>query len=134
MKRPNFEPIFTEKSDYCEKSDPTPVETFVPHQSMSLAEMMRRFESGQRLNVHSSPMNTFYSSEEEANDNTETFNDAPPSDVYDIVDVERYFKEHKAHKINFDDRMKKKAQEAQRSKEKPAPGAGDNDHPDDPAK
>lgn len=130
MKRPNFEPIFTDKSDFCERTSEKPVETFVPNQSMTLSEMMRRFESGQRLNVHSSPMNQFYSSEEEADLNSERFEDAPPTDVHDISDVHRYYKEHQERKQEFAEKRKK----AKEAKPAPAPQAPAADPPEDPAK
>lgn len=130
MKRPNFEPIFTDKSDFCERTSEKPVETFVPNQSMTLAEMMARFEAGQRLNVHQSPMNQFYRSEEEADANAERFDDAPPTDVNDITDVHRYFKEHQERKIEYAEKRKK----AEEVKPAPAPQAPAADPPEDPAK
>lgn len=130
MNRPNFEPIFSEKNEFCEKSSQIPIKSFVPHQSMTLSELMKRFDSGQRLNVHSSPMNTFYRSEDEANVNAETFDDAPPTDVYDIADVELHYAEHKQRVANF----KEKQKQAQQAKAQPAQPADTAPVEGDPSK
>lgn len=132
MNRPNFEPIFTQKSDFCEKSSPKPVETFVPHQAMSLSELISRFERGQRLNVHQNfkPMDNF-------TDGTlyvEDFEDAPPDDVHDVVDVHNFYLEHKEHKKDFAKRQKeKKAMQAQQASAQPAQPADPDPTSADPA-
>ena len=51
-KKPLFESPFADKSEYCEKLSDKPVQTFIPHQAITLKELVTRFEHGQRLNVH----------------------------------------------------------------------------------
>lgn len=127
MNRPNFQPIFTQKSDFCEQSSDKPVKTFVPGQAMKLSELMRRFEQGQRLNVHENfaPMSNF------TRDSVyeETFDDAPPSDIHDIVDVHEYYKEHQHEIAEYKKLLKKKKETQQAQPSQPqAPQV-----PDDPA-
>lgn len=137
MERPKFKRILTQKSDFCEISSEKPVETFVPHQAISIAELVSRFERGQRLNVHSNfaPGSNFENiSDEEAmsrikNESMET-DDFPPTDVYDVADVERHYSEHQVHKSEFKERQRKKREEAQQEKRKQSQQA---DEPTPPA-
>lgn len=113
MERPNFQPIFTKKSDFCERVSSQPVKTFIPNQAIKLSELVSRFEHGQRLNVHSN----FAPGDNFTNDQiiSESFDDAPPDDVHDIVDVHEYYQQHESHKREFKDRMKKKKEESQQA-------------------
>lgn len=121
MNRPNFEPIFSEKREFCEKCSDVPVKTFIPHQAMDLKELVSRFEHGQRLNVHENfrPMSNFT----QDSIYEESFDDAPPSDVHDIVDVERYYQAHQVHKSEY------KAKKA-KSKQAPPKEEAPQDKPD----
>lgn len=104
MKRPNFLPIICTK-DAAEVSDSKPIETFVPHQSYSLSEIMQRFERGQRL-----PARMLFNPESEFTENSlymEDFEDAPPDDVRDVVDVQNYYEAHQVHKREFAEKKKK---------------------------
>lgn len=115
MNRPNFTPIFSEKSEYCEEQCSQPIETFIPNQAITLSELMQRFERGQRLNVHENfaPMSNF------TRDSVfeETFEEAPPDDVHDIVDVHEYYRAHQAHKKEYDAKQasKREAEKAQQA-------------------
>ena len=126
-KKPLFESPFADKSEYCEKLSDKPVQTFIPHQAITLKELVTRFEHGQRLNVHQNfaPGSNF------TNDSVyeEDFDDAPPTDVHDVVDVHNYMQEHEQHKKDYQQRQKEakqaqqaKAQQAQQApKDAPAP-------------
>lgn len=127
MKRANFEPVFSQKTDYCERTSKKRIKTFIPGQAMSLKELVSRFERGQRLNVHQNfkPMSNFT----EDTLYEESFGDAPPDDVHDVVDVHRYYKEHTAHKRDYEHRKKQKGK-----KEAPVKEASDEPAPaKDPA-
>lgn len=125
MKRTNFEPIFTKKSDYCEKSSSKPIATFVPHQAISLKELVSRFERGQRLNVHMNfhpgdNLENITDDEALARIKAESMDsdDFPPTGIHDIADVEAAYKEHQNHKIDFAQRQKKKREEAKQAQQK----------------
>lgn len=125
MKRPNFEPIFEEKSDFCEISSDKPVNTFVPNQAISISELIARFERGQRLGVHCNfrPGENFEDIPDEvakAKMHSEDMDsdDFPPTDVHDVVDVHELYEQHQAHKADFSARRKKKVEEAQQAKKK----------------
>ena len=120
--RPKFEPIFTKKSDYCEKSSQTPISSFVPHQAISLTELISRFERGQRLNVHMNFRvgdNLENISDEEALDRISSesmdTDDFPPTDVHDVVDVQRELELNDIHKREFKERQKEKKKQAQQA-------------------
>lgn len=122
MERPNFEPIFTKKSDYCEKTSKRPIKDFIPHQAISLAELIARFERGQRLNVHMNfraGSNLEDITDEEALERIKAENmdtdDFPPVGVHDIADVEALKREHDNHKSEFKQRMQKKREEAKQA-------------------
>lgn len=134
MNRPKFNPIFTKKSDYCEKSSKTPVETFVPHQALNLAELIQRFERGQRLNVHcnfapgSNLMNCTDEQAFEMMKADDMEHGFPPTDVHDICDVEREYSAHKQHKQEFAERMKaKKSAKGKETKEAPKEAPEDSE-------
>lgn len=118
----------TNIADYCENSCDQPVKEFIPNQAISLRELVTRFERGQRLNVHQNfaPMSNF------TNGNTiyeEDFNDAPPDDVHDIVDVHEHYLKHNEQKADYIRRKKEKGK-----KPKPAPAQqGDAPNPPDPS-
>lgn len=76
----------------------------IPNQAICLAELVRRFSQGQRLNVHSFPPNVFDGHDEDVND-------APPS-CDDIVDVYALQNAHEEHKREFRERVTKKQSEA----------------------
>lgn len=121
MKRPIFEPIITQK-EASERSSSTPISTFVPHQAMNLAELIRRFESGQRLNVHENfPAMSNFTRDKIY---SESFEDAPGDDVHDIVDIQREIESHNDHKKDYQQRKKKAqadaAQRKQAEEAKPA--------------
>lgn len=127
MERPNFQPIFTKKSDYCEKTNKKPINEFVPHQAITLPELVSRFERGQRLNVHANfrPGSNFEDiTDEEALNRIRTENidadDFPPYDAHDIVDVQNAMQEHEYHKNEFKERMKKKREQAQQAQQQQA--------------
>lgn len=133
MSRPNFQPIFTEKSEFSEVSSDKPVNTFVPHQAMSLAELVSRFEKGQRLNVHSNfpagdNFQRITDDEALASIRSESMDtdDFPPVGVHDIAEVQSLYEEHEVHKREFTERMKTKKKEAQQAKPKQAQQADDN--------
>lgn len=110
MKRAKFEPIFDQKSDFCEKSVEKPVETFVPGQAIDLATLIKRFENGQRLNVHANfePMDNMT----RGSMYVEDFEDAPPDDIHDIVDVENAIREHEVAKREHKKKVSEKGKEA----------------------
>ena len=106
MNRPNFEPIFTQESDFCEVSSDQPIKEFIPNQALDLKELVSRFERGQRLNVHENfpAMSNFTRDRIEA----ESFEDCPPDDVHDVVDVHNYYLQHEIHKREFQKKQKQK--------------------------
>lgn len=124
-------PVFTltNPKDYCEKSNSKPIKAFIPNQAISLKELVTRFERGQRLNIHenfkplSNCTNGNYIYEED-------FDDAPPDDVHDIVDVHRYYLEHEEHKEDYQRRQKEKGKKTQQASAKQV----DEPTPPDPAK
>lgn len=125
MKRPNFERIISAK-EACELSDSKPIETFSPHQAYSLSEIMSRFEKGQRL-----PARMLFDPEMEITKNEiymEDFDDAPPDNVHDVVDVEEHYREHNVHKREYAERKKKK-----QGKDAPQPEGKDEPQSQDPA-
>lgn len=119
MKRPNFEPIFEKKTDFCEVSSEKPVSSFMAGQSISISELIKRFERGQRLGVHCNfrPGENFENiSDDQAASQMRAedmdSDDFPPVGVHDITDVEEHYKMHQAHKADFSARRKKKVDEA----------------------
>lgn len=122
-------PIFTKKSEFCEVSSDVPVETLVPGQAITLNELVSRFEKGQRLNISDNPTNVMYRTEEEAEANSERFEDAPPDGIHDITDVEAHYRAHQSRKKEFDAQQKEK-----RSKQaKPAEAPQDPTPPTSPS-
>lgn len=121
MKQANPIEFFEKKSDYCERSSSTPVKTFVPHQAITLRELVSRFERGQRLNVHSNftPGDNFTRDKAYVED----FDDAPPHDITDVVDVEHYYRAHQEHVKDF--KARQKAKKAQQATPKEAPPANE---------
>lgn len=62
--------------------------------------------------------NEFYATDEEAAMHHERFEDCPPADMNDIVDVMQYQEELKQRKQDLNDRVaKKKAEELAKKKE-----------------
>lgn len=149
MKLANFEPIFTDEKQFCERSSSKPIETFVPHQAISLKELVSRFERGQRLNVKQNflPGDNFYRGSSDdvedqrivANDFAQDemrFEQSAPDDVHDVVDVHDYYRDHLKQKSEYEQRMKEKKEEAKKAKQAPAPQANQADStppPVDPA-
>lgn len=138
MNRPKFEPIFTKKSDYCERSSQTPIESFVPHQAISLTELISRFERGQRLNVHMNfragdNLENISDEEAYARIHTEDMDsdDFPPTDVHDVVDVQRELTLNDIRKEEFYKRREEKKKQAQQAA-KQAQQAKQDDLPSDP--
>lgn len=95
--------------NFFEKSSDIPVKTFVPHQAITLRDLVSRFERGQRLNVHQNfrPQSNMT----EGQIVEETFEEAAPDDIHDIVDVHNYMQEHEQRKSAFNKRQKEKKQE-----------------------
>lgn len=95
------------------------MKTFIPNQAIKLSELVSRFEHGQRLNVHSNfaPGDNFTNNQIIS----ESFDDAPPDDVHDLVDVHEYYQQHEAHKKEFKVRMNKKKEESQQAQPEQAP-------------
>ena len=114
FKRAKVFALFEKKSEFCEKSSSKPVGTFVPNQSYKISELLSRFEKGQRLPVHQNfePGSNFtkdclYE---------ETFDDAPPTDIHDVADVEAFKNDLAARKTERATRKKaKKTQQAQQA-------------------
>lgn len=129
MKQTNLIFRFTKKSEYCELSDEKPVNTFIPGQAIKLAELVARFERGQRLNVHGNPMNIFYSTDEQANANSETFDSAPPDDIHDITDVEEYYRAHQQHLKEYKEKKAKTKQAPVKEAQQVEPPTPPNDTP-----
>lgn len=127
MKQTNLSYEIARKSNIFERSSEKPVKSFVAHQSMPLCELVRRFESGQRLNVK---MN-FDPGDQFTRDHIyeEDFEDAPPDDVHDIVDVENALREHEAHKAEYS----KKKKESKQAPQEPSQQAQQEPQPPDPA-
>lgn len=128
IKRPKFSAIISTK-DAAEVSDSKPIETFIPHQSFSLSEIMLRFEHGQRL-----PARPLFNPDSEFTEGSvymEDFEEAPPDDVHDIVDVQSYYNEHQVHKREFEAKQRKKKDKV---KDEPVPGEDETQSPPpDPA-
>lgn len=126
MERPKIFPLFEEKSLFCEKSNVKPVKEFVPHQSYSLSDLVQRFERGQRLPVHCN----FQPGENMTNGciYEETFDDAAPTDVHDVVDVEKHYRAHTERVKDLHDK-KEKAKQAKQAKAKQAQPAPDSTPP-----
>lgn len=123
MERPNFQPIFSSKDDFCEITDEKPVESFVPNQAMTLSELMSRFEKGQRLSVHCN-----FKVESELTEGSiyeESFDDAPPI-CHDVTDVEEYYRAHQVHKREFAEKQKKAKEQAQQAQAQQAKPEGEN--------
>lgn len=132
MERPKFEPIFSKKSEFCEKSSSQPVSTFIPHQAISLKELVSRFERGQRLNVHMNfrpGSNLEDITDEEALQRIKSEDmdsvDFPPVGIHDIADFEEAYKEHQNHKVDFKQRQQKKMEEKQAQQKKQAQQSSD---------
>lgn len=89
------------------KSDPS----FVPNQAIKLSELVARFQKGQRLNVHMTKTNDFYETNEEVLRNSERFEDCPPADLNDIVDVMNFQEELSQRKSDLKDRVAQKKAE-----------------------
>lgn len=101
--------------NFFEKSSEVPVKTFVPHQAITLKELVSRFERGQRLNVHQNFVPKSNMTEGQIVE--ETFEEAAPDDIHDIVDVHNYMQEHEQRKDAFNKRKKEK----EKTKTKQAP-------------
>lgn len=104
-------------SRICERTSPQPVKSFVAGQAIDLKTLIQRFERGQRLNVHENfrPMSNFT----EGSLYVEDFDDAPPDNIHDVVDVEEHYREHQEHKKDFAKRKKEAKQGEDVSKDDP---------------
>lgn len=111
--------------NFFEKSSDLPVKTFVPHQAITLKELVSRFERGQRLNVHQN-----FKPFENMTDGhivEESFEEAAPDDIYDVVDVHEYVQEHEQRKSAFNKRQKEKKQsESKQAQEIKTPAPQDD--------
>lgn len=101
-----------------ERVDEKPDSSFVPNQAIKLSELVARFQRGQRLNVHMTTPNEFYATDEEAKLHHEHFDDCPPADLNDIVDVMQYQEELDQRKKDLKDRVKKRKEELAKEKER----------------
>lgn len=109
MKQANEFKVFThfsEREMVFEKVDSKPCETFIPGQSVRLSELVARFDRGQRLNIPTRPSNWV---EEGVPD--ESFTDAPPDNINDIVDVDAYKCELSERKNALKEKYQKKKKE-----------------------
>lgn len=141
MERPKIYPIFTEESEFCEKNSSKPMSDFVPHQSYKISELVERFESGKRLNVHMNfPAGSNFErmSDEEAEQRlmNEEFHDCDfaPTDMHDVADVEAYYRAHEEHKKDFAERQKKAKQAKQAAVKQAQQAQQEPSQPEDPAK
>lgn len=101
--------IFIEHFD-----DVKPIADFIPGQAYCLSDLMKRFERGQRLNVRENfnPASELCpEGQEDMYD--EKFENAPPENVTDIVDIQRLYNEHQQTKQEF----KKSVAESKKAKE-----------------
>jgi len=119
-----------------EKCSNKPIKTLVPGEAMSIKEMLVRTERGQRLNVHmrmngNLPDNMYpvdYLRDEfgrivtdkegnpiEHDYKAEGFENTPPDDINDIVDVQRFKEAHEERKKAFKERQKKTVANARES-------------------
>lgn len=96
----NFQKKLPKSFNFVQDSDEKPCEGFIPGQSYELSELIRRFNSGQRLGVHLN----FNPESEIGHD--ESFEQAPPENVVDIVDVQKQYEEHNRTKQEFEKRKK----------------------------
>lgn len=120
MEKPKIFIQFSKKSDFCETSSSKPVSSFVPHQAMSLAEMVARFDRGQRLNVKQN----FAPETQFTRDciYEEDFEDAAPDDIHDVVDVQNAMAEHEQRKQNFKEKHKRKPESLPKEEKPIEPG------------
>lgn len=104
-------------SQICERTNPKPIETFVPRQALDLKTLIERFERGQRLNVHQNftPMSNMTQDSMYVED----FDDASPDNVHDIVDVEEHYRAHQEHKADYNRRKKESKQGKDVPKDEP---------------
>lgn len=116
MERPKFSEKISKK-DYIERTSDKPVKSFISGQAMDLTELIARFERGQRLNVHQNfrPMQDWT----EGKIVEEDFDEAPPDDVHDVADVERYYHAHQQHKQEFSEKQKSKRSQQEQPKQAP---------------
>lgn len=117
MEKPKIFIKFAKQSEYCEKSSSKPVSSFIPKQAMTLAEMVARFDRGQRLNIKQN-----FAPEQQFTQNSiyeEDFDDAPPDDIHDIVDVQNAYETHKQKVSEFKEKRKKKPAPKQKKEETP---------------
>lgn len=101
--------IFIEHFD-----DVKPIADFIPGQAYCLSDLMKRFECGQRLYVRENfKLASELCPEGQESIYDEKFENAPPEDVTDIVDVQRLYNEHQETKQEF----KKSVAERKKAKE-----------------
>lgn len=119
-----------------EKCSSVAVDSLVPGEAMSIKEMLQRTERGQRINVHTRmngdlPDNMYrvdYLRDEngrivtdregnpiEHDYHAETFENTPPDDINDIVDVQRFKEEHEERKKALKERKRKTVANAPQS-------------------
>ena len=119
-----------------EKCSNKSIEALVPGEAMSIKEMLIRTERGQRLNVHTRMNGNFPDNmypvdflrdengrivtDKEGNPiehdyQAETFENTPPDDINDIVDLQRFKEAHEERKKAFKERQKKTVANARKS-------------------
>lgn len=80
-----------------------------PGQSMSISELLSRFERGQRVGVKLHESNLV--PEGDPRENAEDFDTAAPPDIHDVVDVHEYASELQERKAAYQQREKSKKEE-----------------------
>lgn len=103
----------------------------VPHEALSIREILVRSSRGQRLNVHERyraegiPDDMY--PEDQLEKVNETIHDAPPDGINDIVDVYAYQEEIARRKAALQERAKKNSQEKPKGSPAPEPKAEKTD-------
>lgn len=86
-----------------------------PGQSMSISELLARFERGQRVGVKLHQSNLV--PEGDPRENAEDFDTAAPPDLHDVVDVHEYASEIQERKAAYQQRAKSKKETKEITKE-----------------
>lgn len=82
--------------------DVKPIADFIPGQAYCLSDLMKRFERGQRLGVRENfNLASELCPEGQEGFYDENFDNAPPEDVTDIVDIQRLYNEHQETKQEY---------------------------------
>lgn len=98
--------VFNCNAPHCRK--------FSPGQAMSISELLRRFERGQRVGVKLHEINLV--PEGDPRENQEDFDTAAPEDIHDVVDVQAYENEIRERKAAYRQRTNKTEKENKEEK------------------